>query len=259
MRHFTRIASAVALASAVGAGTAEASGLRGSPASMRAQHGVALEHDFTFLRTSAQVEEFVEEGRLEPVTGNEDYRVNEVSFPYARPEVVLFIERVGRLYHEATGERLVVTSLTRPRSAQPGNAHRLSVHPAGMAVDLRVPASAWSREWLESALLELENEGVLDVTRERNPPHYHVAVFPSSFAEYAAANPLPPRPVKETPIVASVAEQPQVTAAAPASVHEADAGWGFGFWSLTALGGLVLAGGAAARNRMPARRRTDAP
>jgi hypothetical protein len=34
-------------------------------------------------------------------------------------------------------------------------------------------------------LLQLENSGVLDVTRERNPPHYHVAVFPLAYAAYA--------------------------------------------------------------------------
>lgn len=249
-----RIASMIALASSVAFGTAEASSLKGSPASMRSQHGVAVENDFTFLRTPAQVREFVEKGRLEPVTGNEDYRVNKVSFPYARPEVVAFIERVGRLYHEETGEKLVVTSLTRPTSLQPRNAHRLSVHPAGMAVDFRVPADAGARAWFEGKLLELEKEGVLDVTRERNPPHYHVAVFPEAFAEYHAANPLPPK-------VVAVAAPVQDTAApviAPVEpVTEADAGGGAGLWGLTALGGLVLAGGAAARHRVPARRKTD--
>ena len=38
---------------------------------------------------------------------------------YARPEVVLFLERLGKQYREACGEPLVVTSLTRPKSSQP--------------------------------------------------------------------------------------------------------------------------------------------
>ena len=61
----------------------------------------------------------------------------------------------------------------------------MSVHPAGMAVDLRVSQSAESREWLEGMLLGLEKRGVLDVTREDSPPHYHVAIFPDAYAAYA--------------------------------------------------------------------------
>jgi len=55
-----------------------------------------------------------------------------------------------------------------------------------MAVDLRVPKNKASRQWLERTLLSLEEEGVLDVTREYRPPHYHVAVFPAAFGEYVA-------------------------------------------------------------------------
>lgn len=153
--------------------------------SMVRQYQAALRNDYTFLRTPAQVREFVRSDRLEALLDNEYLMVNRVSFPYARPEVRLFVERLAKQYHEATGERLVVTSLTRPLSSQPRNAHKLSVHPAGMAVDLRVPTNVMARVWLESALLGLEAQGVLDATRERKPPHYHVAVFPDQYAAHA--------------------------------------------------------------------------
>lgn len=247
-----RITIAVALATSVAAGTAEASTLRGSLTSMRHQHEVAIEQDYTFLRTPAQVEEFVEKGRLEHVAGNEDYRVNNVSFPYARPEVVDFIERLGRLYHEETGEQLVVTSLTRPTALQPRNAHKLSVHPAGMAVDFRVPADAEARRWFERTLLELEGEGVLDVTRERRPPHYHVAVFPEAFAVYAAANPLPPKVVAAAP-AAEPTLAPSIAAPVTMAMTPTDPGAGPGGWVFTAFAGLALAGGAVARRRLPQR------
>jgi hypothetical protein len=55
-----------------------------------------------------------------------------------------------------------------------------------MAVDLRVPAVAAHRAWLERTLISLEGLGVLDATRERHPPHYHVAVFPARYGEYVA-------------------------------------------------------------------------
>jgi hypothetical protein len=163
-----------------------AGGLRGSPASMREQHSVAVDESLTFIDDGAEVRALVANGSLDVVEPNDDYSLIGVSYPYAVPEVHLFIERLARQYREANGAKLVITSLTRPGSDQPRNAHELSVHPAGMAVDLRVPSSAKQRAWLERVLLQLENAGVLDVTRERFPPHYHVAVFPIPYAKYAA-------------------------------------------------------------------------
>ncbi|MGH7465916.1 MAG: hypothetical protein ACREK1_12120, partial [Longimicrobiales bacterium] len=69
---------------------------------------------------------------------------------------------------------------------QPRNASPLSVHPAGMAVDLRVSRDAACREWLSAELLELEAMELIDATLERRPPHYHIAVFPIQFGQYAA-------------------------------------------------------------------------
>ena len=159
--------------------------LRGSPTSMVQQNQVARTEGLTFIASPAEVEKFVEKEHLVRAKGNADYQVSPgVSYPYARPAVVLFLERISAQYRDACGERLVVTSLTRPATLQPGNAHKLSVHPAGMAADLRISRRAECRKWLESTLLELEDEGLLDVTRERNPPHYHVAVFPEAYMAY---------------------------------------------------------------------------
>src|SRR5688500_19233304 len=95
--------------------------LRGSPGSMVRQHDVAQENDFTFLRTGSQVKDFVEQGVLVKVGGDANYSVaGGVSFPYARPEVGTFLERLGAQYREACGEKLVVTSLTRPLANPPG-------------------------------------------------------------------------------------------------------------------------------------------
>lgn len=159
--------------------------LRGSSASMLRQNEVAKRQDYTFLSTPGQVGRFVDEGYLVRVEDTEDLDVlNSVSYPYARPELQTFLQRLSSQYREACGERLVVTSLTRPVSTQPRNAHPLSVHPAGMAVDFRVSGTTACRAWLEDALLELEQKGVLDVTRERRPPHYHVAVFPDRYLDH---------------------------------------------------------------------------
>jgi len=174
-------AGVIALASSAAAGE-----LSGSRASMTRQHTAAVELHYDFVKTPAQVNTLVAGGNLERVTASADLALSDVSFPYARPVVRLFIERLAAQYRESTGTRLVVTSLTRPTALQPRNASPLSVHPAGMAVDLRVPAEGSARAWLEKTLLSLEDARVLDVTREHTPPHFHVAVFPEAYLAYAA-------------------------------------------------------------------------
>ena len=166
-------------------GRAPAQSLRGSRASLDRQVAQARQHDFTHLANARQLRRFVDAGYLVPVSGNADYTLFDVSFPFARPAVRLFVERLSAQYRRACGERLVVTSLTRPRSHQPHNASDRSVHPTGMAVDLRRPAGR-CRAWLESVLLSLEARGLVEATSERRPPHYHVAVYPAPYADYVA-------------------------------------------------------------------------
>ncbi len=181
------IARALALASLLSPlSVARGVDLSGSPASMIHQHAVAVQEEYTFLRTPLDVRKLAAGGRLVEVTGNEHYSLSGVSFPYARPEVLSFIEHFAAEYQDSTGARLIVTSLTRPEALQPRNAHALSVHPAGMAVDLRIPPAAAARAWLERALLGMEQRGLLDVTRERAPAHYHIAVFAEEYVPYAA-------------------------------------------------------------------------
>ena len=162
--------------------------LRGSRTSVDRQNREARQHDFTFLRRPAQLERFVDAGLLVPLENDEHYRLHGVSFNVARPEIKLFIERLSAQYLAACDERLVVTSLTRPTSRQPANASRRSVHPTGMAVDLRTPGTMACRRWLESTLLALERKRVVEATLERSPRHYHVAVFPDEYLAYVAAS-----------------------------------------------------------------------
>jgi len=185
MRRILSLTLAATLGAASTA-AANAPSLRGSPAAMVQQNQVAKEHSLNFYRTGQEILSAVERGDLVKLEGNADYSVASfVTFPFLRPEALLFVERISQQYRAACGQKLVVTSAVRPSSAQPSNAHRLSVHPAGMAVDLRVSDRAACREWLESALLGMESRGVLNGIREFRPPHYHVAVFPNQYREYA--------------------------------------------------------------------------
>lgn len=161
--------------------------LRGSPESMERQKAVAERLELAAAESRAEMERMAREGALVKVAGGTHYEVADWVNPYAVPEVRLFVERLSRQYREACGEALMVTSLTRPLDEQPPNAHALSVHPAGMAADFRIPKNPACREWIEMAFLNLERQGVIDATRERSPPHYHVAIFPQSYARFAAA------------------------------------------------------------------------
>ena len=162
-----------------------AQSLRGSSRSLTVQNVQAQAHDFTYLRTPAHVQRFVDLGYLVPLRGNRDYDIDdEVSFPYARPQVRTFLERLAGQYRRACGEVMVVTSLTRPLNRQPRNASSRSVHPTGMAVDLRRSNHRPCRAWLEDVLLSLEANGVLEATRESRPPHYHIALFPEPYTRY---------------------------------------------------------------------------
>jgi Family of unknown function (DUF5715)/LysM domain len=166
---------------------ASAQSLRGSAASLDRQNRVARQHDYTFIDTGKRVRYFASKGWLVRVRPDRNFQLYSVSFPYARPEVSLFIERLSAQYRSACGEQLVVTSMTRPTTRQPRNASSRSVHPTGMAVDLRFSRSRACRSWLERVLVSLEGTGVLEATRERHPAHYHVAVFPRPYARYVAA------------------------------------------------------------------------
>ena len=185
------VAAASFLAVAMTAGPhLRAQSLLGSRASLLRQNEEARAHDFTYLRTVADVRDFARRGLLVRLPGNSDYQLarESVSFPYARPEVKLFVERIGSQYRDACGEPLVVTSLTRPITRQPPNASELSVHPTGMAADLRRSERASCRKWLESTLLSLEGQGLIEATREHFPPHYHVTVFPEPYMHYLGSD-----------------------------------------------------------------------
>jgi len=166
---------------------ATAQSLGGSASSLDRQNRMARTHDFTFLDTPGQVSRFAGLGYLVRVRPNSDFDLYGVSFPYARPEVQMFVSRLASQYRASCGEQLVVTSLTRPESRQPRNASGRSVHPTGMAVDLRLSRKTSCRRWLERVLLELEGSRVLEATRERRPAHYHVAVFPQPYARYVTS------------------------------------------------------------------------
>lgn len=173
--------------------------LRGSPGAMLEQYRKAQQLDLDRMKNPSMIRRYVAEGYLVRITTTSNYIVDrQVSFPYARPSVKLFLDRFGSQHKAACGERPTVVSLTRPLNKQPRNASKLSVHPAGMSVDFRMPKSSKCRAWMEKTFNHLEN-GVrpraIQVTRERRPPHFHVAVYPDNYRRYIASLNAPKKPV----------------------------------------------------------------
>jgi LysM repeat protein len=166
---------------------AQAQTLKGSRESMQKQYRTAVAYGFTFVQTANSLNSAIGTNRLSRVSPDRYLDLHDVSYPYAVPGTKLFLSRLSAQYYSYCGEKLTVTSLLRPRDRQPANSVANSVHPTGMAVDLRVPQSSKCRTWLENTLLSLERENVVDVTRERYPPHYHVAVYARDYETRVAA------------------------------------------------------------------------
>jgi hypothetical protein len=163
-----------------------AQSLRGSTSSVDRMYSHAINNGIYFYKTGEGIRRAGSEGRFVRLSGNADYGLSGVSYPYVRQETRTFVQRLAAQYRSACGERLVVTSASRPQSMRLFNSVRKSVHPTGMAVDLRKSNRSSCRNWLRRTLLSLEQAGVLEATEEHHPPHFHVAIFPSPYARYVA-------------------------------------------------------------------------
>ena len=165
----------------------EAQSLRGSRASIDRMYREARAERLSFLGTPAGVRKAVSAGTLVRLRSDSAVRLHRITFPYVRSATRTFVQRLGAQYRNACGEQLVVTSATRPASRQPANSTARSVHPTGMAIDLRKPQRASCLKWLRSTLVALEKAGLLEATEERSPAHFHVAVFPSKYTQHVTS------------------------------------------------------------------------
>ena len=179
---------AVLLAAATASATVRPAGaqsLRGSPESVDRMYQQAQRERLQFSETASDVQAAAGSGALVRLATSNDVTLRRVAFPYVTPATQAFVARLGRLHRAECGKPLMVTSAARPTTRQPANSVAQSVHPTGMAIDLRKPSGRCLR-WLRETLLELEDAGVIEATEERRPPHFHVAVFPTSYTRYAA-------------------------------------------------------------------------
>ena len=74
---------------------AQAQSLRGSTTSMQRQNEAARNLEFSFLKRPKEVAKFADLGLLVRVPGNSKYLLAGVSYPYARPAIKTFVERLA--------------------------------------------------------------------------------------------------------------------------------------------------------------------
>ena len=146
----------------------------------------AERHGLTFVNSKDEIPEMVSKSLLVPLVSETNFEVDkQVSYPYVLPEVRIFAQQISEYLNEICGERMVITSALRPTSLKLINSVDDTVHPTGMALDIRRPPKK-CREWFEARIKYLEYKGAIQATREHQPPHYHVVVYPDQYATYVA-------------------------------------------------------------------------
>ena len=187
-RFVAALAIAIAIASVTAALAAPAQGqrgmlkepqdLHGSKQSVEKMYEFAISHRMPFYLTPVNVDDAIAKGRLVALAGDSTYELTRgVGFAYSTREAKQFVLAFAPQYLAACGVPLTVTSAARPMSNQPHNANPHSVHPTGIAVDIRRPSAGPCLTWVRGALATLEERGVVEATEEHHPVHLHVAVL----------------------------------------------------------------------------------
>src|SRR3954471_9866200 len=167
--HFAAAAAALAFSATIAPearaqrGSQEPAVLHGSKESVEKMYSFAVAHRMPFYLTPTNVDKAIADGRLVALTGDSTYELTRgVGFSYATREAKQFVLAFAPQYLAACGTPLMVTSAARPTSRQPRNSNPYSVHPTGIAIDLRRPPAGACQRWLRGALAELEDQGYVE-------------------------------------------------------------------------------------------------
>jgi hypothetical protein len=257
-------AALVALSPAADAQRAgqEPESLRGSKASVEKMYDFAQRYHYPFYLTPSTLDDAIARGKLVPLTGDQNYELTRgVGFSYATVEAREFVTQFAPQYLAACGAPLTVTSAARPMSRQPRNANPHSVHPTGIAVDIRRPYRGPCLTWVRGALAELESRGFVEATEEHHPVHLHVAVLRPPGAHFTLPDlthgvvvARQPVAAPVTPVAAASNGEVSLTSAASDSsargrvylVRQGDT-----LWEVAQKVGVSVKALAAANNRSP--------
>ena len=102
--------------------------------------------------------------------------------PYVRAETAQFVQQMAQSYSGAGCGRMIVIGAGRLTTEIYENSSPFTVHPFGMAVDIRTNArfgiSTTCADWLRAYAKEKEAELLADGTHELDPEHLHLVVVP---------------------------------------------------------------------------------
>ncbi len=150
--------------------------LRGSRPKVQGTYFNAVARGVRFYDGMDDARAAIAAGRFVPLYGNEYYATYRMTLAYATPDARTFVETLAPQFVEHCDEMMVVTSALRPKEKSPRNGSPWTVHPTGIAVDIRKPRNRACWSWLRERLLAYQADGVVDATEEFHPPHFHIAV-----------------------------------------------------------------------------------
>lgn len=139
------------------------------------QFQYALKQNLTPVTTAAEYADRIARGQFVRLEG--PHLLVLAKRPYALPSTVAFMMELSAAYHATGCGQVIVKDAVRLVSERPPNGSIHSVHPSGMAVDIRVryikPACA---DWLRMYVRQKEAVGAVDATHELHPEHLHIVV-----------------------------------------------------------------------------------
>ncbi|MHB1264673.1 MAG: DUF5715 family protein [Gemmatimonadaceae bacterium] len=150
--------------------------LRGSRPKVQGTYFNAVARGVPFYDGMDEARAAIAGGKFVPLYGNQFYATHRMTLAYAAPHARTFVETLAPQFVEHCDEMMVVTSALRPKERSPRNGSPWTVHPTGIAVDIRKPRNRACWSWLRQRLLDYQAEGVVDATEEFHPPHFHIAV-----------------------------------------------------------------------------------
>lgn len=147
----------------------------GCQSTSQQQHFYAQRHQLRFMQTPYERDKAFRDGLFVSLADpNIKFNSKGIQGPFALPPIVSFTKSLAAQYRAAGCGLLVVNSGTRSVGSQPKNASGFSLHPAGLAVDLAIPAEERCDQWLQNYLRDNEAQKRIDATWELNPAHYHI-------------------------------------------------------------------------------------
>jgi hypothetical protein len=147
----------------------------GEVSSSKQQFGYAMENQLPFMTNEADYETRIASGYFVRLEG--PFLEVHAKRPYALPSTVAFATEMSVAYNTFGCGRLVIKDTLRLTTERPKNGSPESVHPAGMALDIRtkyIPVEC--ADWLRTYISQKEAEGKVDGTQEWKPEHLHIVV-----------------------------------------------------------------------------------